>query len=107
LREFDCQDSETELKQRAAKTQFAISRVTAAGPARVPSLSWHHSSRSLTFDRPLGDQHAFEQCLDVAAVYHLDRREGFNALDQIQTARENGDTIPALLAVPDRAVALG
>ena len=52
------------------------------------------------------DQHAVHRRLDVAAVRVVGvARQAAPGLDRLGAAREDGDAVPALLAVPDRAVA--
>ena len=52
------------------------------------------------------DQHAVHRRLDIAAVRVIRiARQAAPGLDRVGTSREDGDAVPALLAVPDRAVA--
>jgi hypothetical protein len=52
------------------------------------------------------DQHAADRSLDIAALHILGiAGEPPPGLDRLAAAREDGDAVPARLAVPDRAVA--
>ena len=94
-----------EHDRRAAREKFGGMGDQAIEPTEL-EVEFLASDRIAVRHVQAADQEAVDRGLDVAARrVVLISRESAPRLDQVFAARENGDSVPAFLALPDRLVA--